>query len=113
IVLLEAATDPVRSECVRKTSEAIAGLMKCLVRSASNHDVTLVTKRSKAVLEGDTVDAALAPASALGLLAQNECDRLAVRSIDFEDSDALAIAEAVLAEVAAQSAGDIAYRAGK
>lgn len=73
-------------------------------------DVTSITTGAKAVLDGDPMGNWPAfSLNAIGLVAQNEYDSIRFRSIDLDVPDVAS----VLAELAAGSNGEIAYRQGE
>lgn len=97
------------------TNEKTVGLLQAVGGYSSvNWDVTFVTRRTKAVLDADKPENWPAfSLGALGLVSQNEYESLMCRSLDFHDESAGQAASWIVAELAANSRGDIAYRAGQ
>ncbi len=113
IILLWGSGNPAAPGAVAASalSERVVALLQAaaLLPEAAV-DVTSVTVAAKAVREGEAVaNWAAFPLNAVGMVAQNEYEPIQFRSIDLDVADAAP----VLAELAAGSNGEIAWRGGE
>jgi len=102
------------AENIVSLDEKIAGLFQALQALSKDYDVSLVTRGAQSVaIDERSPNLPALSLSALGLLAQNEADLLRCRAIDLGFDEVRQAAEWVIAEAAAESRGDIAYRGGQ
>lgn len=94
-------------------SERAVGLLRELATNRPGGvDVTFVTRGARAVTGGDLTHPAASPVGALGLVAQNESDSLRCRSVDLSPDEGEQAVLWLIAEMAADSRGDLVYRDG-
>ncbi len=115
IIILECPTLPgevTGYESLQFSNERLIGFFQALAAGRSGRsDVTIVSKSAKAVLPEDEISLdACFSAGAIGLVAQNECESLFVRSIDLPAATADTHLDQILLEIAAESRGEIALR---
>jgi len=114
LVVLWGTKDSGRNDAALALNEKLCGLLQEAARRCpAGVDVTLVTRGAKVVAEGDTAENW--PASSLGaagLVAVNEYEGFTCRSLDLAPGGDGDEATRVLAEIAAGSRGDIAFRGG-
>ncbi len=89
-------------------NERVIGLLQALGERAEGSDVTLVTRGAKTVAAGEDASLAATSLSAIGLVGQNEFNSVMTRAVDFA-AGSFSPAD-IVAEIAAESRGDIAYR---
>jgi acyl transferase domain-containing protein/acyl carrier protein len=101
------------AEGVVSLEEKVAGLLQAIQALSKEYDVSLVTRGAQSVGDERSANFPALSLSALGLLAENEIDPLRCRSIDLASDETRRSAEWIIAEAAAESRGDIAYRDGE